>query len=154
MKSGRPLMCWDIFMEGYHRRLELADDIQQLTLLSKSQSWQHSLDMEHQLVWLNRTLLVTDLGLNIVYASSNMFAMNGYTPDEVIGKKPSLFQGKETSTDTKLFIRQSIEKRVPFETNIVNYRKNGDTYMCRLEEYPLYNHKNALVNFIAFECLA
>lgn len=146
-------MCWDIFMEGYHRRLELAADIQQLALLSNRQSWQHELDLEHQLIWLNRTVVVTDTGLNIVYASSNIYNMNGYTSDEVIGKKPSLFQGKETSAETKLFIRNSIEQRVPFETSIVNYRKNGDTYLCRLEEYPLYNHKKALVNFIAFECI-
>ena len=147
-------MCWDIFMEGFSRRMELADDILQLNALSNRQGWQHELDMEHQLVWLNRTVLVTDVGLNIVYASSNIFAMNGYTSAEVIGKKPSLFQGRETSADTKSFIRQSLEQRVPFSIDILNYRKNGDPYQCRLEEFPLFNHNKDLVNFIAFECLA
>lgn len=134
--------------------MELADDIQQLAMLSQRQSWQHELNFQHQLIWLNKTVVVTDAGLNIVYASSNIYAMNGYMPEEVIGKNPSMFQGKETSQETKSLIRHSIEQQVPFETSILNYRKNGQTYQCQIEEYPLFNHKKALVNFIAFECIA
>lgn len=154
MKTARPLLCWDIFMEGFHKRLELASDIQQLIQLSQRQSWQHELDFERQLIWLNKTIVVTDEALRIVYASSNILAMNGYLPQEVIGKRPSLFQGKDTSFETKSYIRSAIEQRIPFETSILNYRKNGESYMCHLQEYPLFNHKKALVNFIAFECLA
>ena len=147
-------MCWDIFMEGFHKRLELSHDIQQLTRLSQQQRWQHDFNFEQQLIWSNKTVLVTDHTLNIVYASSNLFFMNGYMPEEVIGRNPSMFQGKDTCPETRFHIRQAIEQRVPVETSILNYRKNGDTYICHLQEYPLFNHKNALVNFIAFECLA
>ena len=154
MKKARPLLCWDIFMEGFHKRLEYSEDIQQLTRLAQQQRWQHDFDFEHQLIWSNKTVLVTDLTLNIVYASSNLVFMNGYHPCEVLGKRPSMFQGKDTSPETKLHIRNAIDQRIPCEASILNYRKNGDTYMCNLQEYPLFNHKNALVNFIAFECLA
>lgn len=146
-------MCWDIFMEGFHKRLELADDLQQLAQLSRRRSWQHDLNFEWQLIWQNKTVIVTDPALNIVYASSNMVFMNGYHPDEVIGKRPSLFQGKDTSPETKQFIQNALEQRLPFEASILNYRKNGESYMCHLQEFPLYNHKSNLVNFIAFESL-
>ena len=151
MKNGRPLLCWDIFMEGFHRRLNLADDIQQLAQLSQQQGWIHNLNFEHQLLWLDRTILVTDPALMIVYASSNMENMNGYTPDEVIGWRPSMFQGPETSLLTRQQLGEAIKKQTPFETTIINYRKDGQQYLCHLEEYPLFNHKKDLVNFIAFE---
>lgn len=147
-------MCWDIFMEGFHKRLELAGDILQLGRLSQRQGWQHDFNFEGQLVWLNKTIIVTDTALNIVYASSNMVAMNGYLPEEVVGKRPSLFQGRDTSLETKSYIRNAIEQRIPFEASILNYRKSGEAYMCHLQEFPLFNQKKALVNFIAFESLA
>ena len=140
-------------MEGFHKRLELAADILQLGRLSQQQGWKHDFNFEWQMVWLNQTIVVTDPELNIVYASSNMLAMNGYLPEEVIGRRPSMFQGQDTSPETKCHIRNAIEQRIPFETSILNYRKNGETYMCQLHEYPMFNHKKALVNFIAFETL-
>lgn len=154
MKTARPLLCWDIFMEGFHKRLELADDIQQLLQLSQQQGWDHSFNFEQQMIWSNKTILVTDVAFNIVYASSNMFHMNGYLPEEVIGRQPSMFQGKDTSPETRLHIRNAIEQRQSCETSILNYRKDGDTYVCHLQEYPVFDRKKALVNFIAFECLA
>ena len=154
MKKARPLLCWDIFMEGFHKRLEYSDDIQQLVRLAQLQRWQHDFNFEQQLIWSNKTVLVTDPLINIVYASSNLIFMNGYMPDEVLGKQPSIFQGKNTSPEAKLQIRNAIEQRIPCETSILNYRKNGESYMCHVQEFPLFNHKNVLVNFIAFECLA
>ena len=141
-------------MEGYHKRLNVADDVQRLAQLGERQSWQHDLDFTRQLVWLNKTVLVTDTGLNIVYASSNLLHMNGYSPEEVIGRKPSMFQGRDTSPDAKSFIRQSLDRQVPFCIDILNYRKNGESYMCGIEEYPLFDEHRTLVNFIAFEWLA
>ncbi len=141
-------------MEGFQRRLELADDIQELILMSKKQQWAHDFNFEHQLVWLNKTIVVTDPGLRIVYASSNILHMNGYAAEEVLGQRPSMFQGPDTSADTKSMIRDALDRRMPIETSIVNYRKTGEPYMCVLEEYPLFNHKMDLVNFVAFECIA
>ena len=80
--------------------------------------------------------------------------MNGYKPSEVIGKTPQMFQGKDTSADTRKMIKSAIIQRLPFEAVILNYCKNGEPYNCHINAFPIFNHKKILVNFIAFENIA
>lgn len=146
-----PLLCWDIFMEGYRRLMQLGDDLQTLNKLAKTRKWKHAFDFEQQLARQGDTLLVTDSHLRIVYASSNMMAMNGYTPDEVIGKSPRMFQGPGTIPETRGVIRDAVARQIPFEAMLVNYSKNGEAYDCHIKGFPLFNAQKELVNFIAFE---
>ncbi len=107
--------------------------------------------LDAQIVWENKTVVVTDKKLKIIYASSNMFNMNGYMPEEVIGKHPSVFQGEATCETAKSKIRAAIQQSQPFECEIINYRKDGSLYNCWIEGYPVYNTAGELVNFIALE---
>ena len=152
--SRAPLLCWDLFLEGYYRKMELADDKNILNKFAAKQKWKHQFDFDEQLFRFDNTIIVTDPGLHIVYASSNMYAMNGYHPKEVFGKKPSIFQGPETSSSTREIIRKAITAVQPFEANLINYRKTGEPYDCHIRAYPVYNKPGALVNFIAFENVA
>jgi hypothetical protein len=80
-----------------------------------------------------------------------MPAMNGYKIAEVIGKKPSMFQGAASSAETKKQIREAINKQIPFEATIANYRKNKEVYDCLIKGFPVFDKSKNLVNFIAFE---
>lgn len=153
-ENAAPLISWDITMEAYHRLLYLAGDANDLKKLSTTKQWQHSFSFDKALLSLNRTILVTDTEQTIVFASTNIFEMNGYKSEEVIGKKPAMFQGEKTAADTKKYIRGCVEKRIPFEASIWNYRKNGSLYECFIKGFPLFNHKKELANFIAFEHVA
>ena len=146
-----PLLCWDLFLESYYQKLELAEDKRMLDQLGLKQNWKFDFDIEKQLFRLGKTIVVTRPTLEIVYASSNMYFMNGYHPKEVLGKKPSIFQGDETSEESKKIIRMAVEQRQPFEVMVVNYRKNGETYDCHIQGYPVFNRSRELANFIAFE---
>ena len=148
---GAPLMCWDIFMDGYQKKIQLAEDICTLNKLSIKQKWQHSFDFETELFRSGNTILVTDPKQHIIYASSSIFLMNGYLPGEIIGKRPFIFQGTNTCPQIKASIRQSINDRSVFEQTIVNYCKNGAPYNCHIKGFPVFNHKKELANFIAFE---
>jgi PAS domain S-box-containing protein len=153
--AGRaPLLCWDLFLEGYYRKLDLAEDTKALGKLASKQRWKHAFDFHEQLFRYDKTVIVTDTALHIVYASSNMYVMNGYHPPEVIGKKPSIFQGPATSADTKEMIRNAIRELRPFEAKLINYRKSGELYDCHIKAFPVFNKPGALVNFIAFENVA
>ena len=77
--------------------------------------------------------------------------MNGYTPEEVIGKSPSMFQGKKTSSVVSKQIRRAIQLKKSFEKKVLNYKKNGDIYFCLINGYPIYNEKGEFSHFIAFE---
>lgn len=149
--SAAPLMCWDIFMEGYQRLMQLGEDLQTLQKLAKSRKWKHSFNFEAELAQQGNTLLVTDTNIHIVWATSNMIAMNGYTLEEVKGKSPRIFQGAATLPETRHIIRQAIAQQIPFEATLVNYSKNGEPYDCHVKGFPMFNTQQELVNFIAFE---
>jgi hypothetical protein len=43
---------------------------------------------------------------------------------------------------------------MPFKAVILNYNKDGSTYLCEIEAKPKFNSKGELVNYIAFERIA
>ena len=147
-----PLMCWDIYMEAYGRMLQRGEDLQQVKKLSEVQGWKKaSWNVENELVRLKKIVLITDASLIIRFASSNLQDMNGYLPDEVIGRTPKIFQGPQTEEEERIRLREAIQQRIPLQAVITNYRKDGSLYRCSVEEYPVWNVDGKLVNFIAFE---
>ena len=150
---GHSLLCWDIVMEGAARRAEFAKDITDLKNIMKANNWLTLLDrtVDNCIVWENKTIIVTTPALQIVLATKNIYHMNGYQPEEVIGKHPKMFQGEGTSLESRKTIKKSLEKGVPFDCDIVNYRKDGRLYTCHIEGFPIFNKKGTLVNYIALE---
>ncbi len=149
--ASPPLLSWDIFMHGYHKRMAMADDFNRLTKLSQSKKWITEWDLESKLFQQGKVIIVTDLSLRIVYASENVFEMNGYTPQELKGQSPKIFQGPDTSLESLFKIREAINNRKPIEISLLNYKKNKEPYYCHVEEYPVFNKNRELANFIAFE---
>jgi PAS domain S-box-containing protein len=152
--AAGPLMCWDLFMESHHRRLLQADGLIGLRQLARNHQWRIDWDLPRLLLAEERVVLVTDTAQVIRFATPNMAAMNGYEVEEVIGKSPRIFQGKDSDPETRSQIRDAIVRRIPFKGTIINYRKDGAPYNCLVEEYPVWNKGGSLVHFIAFEKIA
>ena len=68
-------------------------------------------------------------------------------------KLTNLFTNKHISGITGVH-KYAISKKHPFKEVILNYRKDGSTYMCEIEAYPKFDQKNNLTHFIAFERIA
>lgn len=148
---GGPLLCWDIFMEGYHALIQKADDIRHLKKISKQQNWKSKWDFQKELVANNCVIVVTNPAGTIVFASQNIFEMTGYTAKELKGKNPKILQGEKTDKNIIAKIKTSVTEAKPFDTVILNYKKNGRPYHCRIKGFPVFNKTDELVNFIAFE---
>lgn len=150
--GSAPLHSWDIFIYSYKRRLQLFGDLQRFKAIHKQYNWvDPPITPDYALIWLNKTVIITNPLLQIIHATENIFEMNGYRPHEVIGNKPSMFQGKDTTIEARNIIRSGIEKRTEFETVILNYKKDGTPYKCHVKGYPVFNASGNLVNFMAFE---
>lgn len=149
--AAAPLLSWDIFMNGYQRKVDLASDFNQLNKLSISKKWVNEWDIESKLFRQGKVIIVTDHLLRIVYSSSNVFEMNAYTSDELQGRSPKMFQGPGTSTESILKIREAINSLKPIEITVLNYKKTGQPYYCHVQEYPVFNKNRELSHFIAFE---
>ena len=136
------------------KKVLLAEDLKKLGWISRAYQWyEPAICLANTLIWENKVILITNPVLQILYASKNMVAMNGYTPKEVLGKRPTIFQGPQTQGIAKEQIRLALSNQQPFETNIINYRKDGRVYNCHIEGFPIFNIQGKLVNYIALEQL-
>lgn len=78
--------------------------------------------------------------------------ITGYTFEEVKGIKPGeLLQGKDTNLQVINEVADAISKRIPIETDLLNYHKAGYPYWVRLQIQPVFNRLGELTNFISIQ---
>ncbi len=149
-----PLMSWDLhLLNSVNRNKFNESDFKKINLIAAENKWNLNAKVS-KLLSDPDVVVVTNANLDIVFASENIFAMNGYYPEEIIGKKPNMFQGHGTETAMRKKIGAAISKRKPFSAKITNYYKDGTTYICEIKGFPVFNLEGDLVNFIAFETAA
>jgi PAS domain S-box-containing protein len=148
-----PVSSWD-FHNEFTNKLKISFlDSNDLYLMSSQNKWSNcSWDYNKHLQ--DEVIIVTNTSLNIVFASQNIIQMNGYSKAEVLGKSPKMFHGLDTDQKVSGEIREAIQLQVPFEKTILNYKKNGKSYLCHIKGFPVFNTKGTLSHFIAFEKVA
>lgn len=125
-------------------------DVSFLKNYAETQDWKANIDIRKIAKPLTAAI-VTDIYQNIQWVSSYFFQMTGYMPEEAIGKQPRFLQGAQTSTEDRHKIRTNLSSLKPFHGQLVNYRKDGEPYLCKVEILPVFNKSGKHVNFIAFE---
>ncbi len=96
-------------------------------------------------------VILTDKDRRIQWVNSDFTRITGYSISEVYGKKPSILQGVNTEPEVVESIKHALNNELPIKTEITNYRKDGEEYLCKLVIYPVFDEKEELTNFIAFE---
>jgi len=97
------------------------------------------------------TIVITCENQKIEWVSKGFSRMTGYASNEAIGQFPKFLQGSETAVESKKAIRGKINNAEKYSGEIVNYRKNGEMYLCKVDILPIYDTSDSLVNLIAFE---
>ena len=77
--------------------------------------------------------------------------MTGYPVNFTKGKSPKFLQGEKTSKETLNRIRENIKNQFQFKETIINYKKNGEMYLCEIEVFPLKNKEGKLSHLLALE---
>jgi PAS domain S-box-containing protein len=105
-----------------------------------------------QIPEIDIAVILTDAKREILWVNSDFTRITGYSLREVEGKKPgSLLQGKNTDPRDVKVIRERLSAEVPFRHQILNYRKNGEAYLCRLVIQPIFDTRQEISHFLAFE---
>lgn len=100
----------------------------------------------------NIAVILTDAKKQILWVNNDFTEITGFSLSEAIGQNPGkLLQGKNTDPRDVQRIGEALAAKVPFKDEILNYRKNGDPYTCRLVIHPVFNAREELCNYIAFE---
>ncbi|SMY05955.1 Blue-light-activated histidine kinase 1 [Flavimaricola marinus] len=83
----------------------------------------------------------------IVYANSSFFDLVGYTEDDVIGKNCRFLQGPDTAEESIAAVRLAIVERRVETVEILNYRKDGSSFLNALQIGPIYDDDGALLYY-------
>jgi PAS domain S-box-containing protein len=96
-------------------------------------------------------VVLTDALRQIIWVNHDFTILTGYSLLEVLGKKPSILQGANTSPEDIAIIRQNLQDLVSFKHSIINYTKEKREYKCSFVIHPIFDDNGILTNFIAFE---
>lgn len=100
----------------------------------------------------DNAVIITDREGFIEWINDGFEQITGYTLEEIKSRKPGEFlQGALTNRQTVRSIREALRAKEPFQGEILNYHKNGDSYWLALNINPIFNDSGELVHFIAIE---
>ncbi|GAA4455017.1 hypothetical protein GCM10023189_22310 [Nibrella saemangeumensis] len=149
-----PALSYEIFLLDQARHKARQKELAQLEAFQMTFDWQLSRRQRQGYLKSLRqgaTLVLTDPSKHILWASQSFLSMTGYTPTEVLGQRPWMLQGRDTDPVTVDRIREHLNRAESVKADLVNYRKNGDAYLCRLTIDPLHNSLGDLTHFLAVE---
>lgn len=104
----------------------------------------------------NDAILITTVGLEppeprIVYANPAFEAMTGYTAAEVIGNTPRILQGPQSDRRELDEVRATLERGGSYHGEIVNYRKNGSTYLLSWRIDPIRDAGGTITHWVSVQ---
>lgn len=147
-----PLNCWDIYSVYFDKLIQqskIAYDVKQLNSLLAYNLNQNVLNVLKEEQY--DALVYTKPTQQIAWVSKGFTDMTGYPKSYAVGKKPTFLQGEQTSLETRKAIKQQLGGRRYIEETILNYKKNGDKYLCKIKIVPLYNKEDLLSGYLAIE---
>lgn len=86
--------------------------------------------------------------LPLVYANDAFERMTGYPPGEVLGRNWRFLLGPDSAPEALQRIRDALALEVSTELEILNYRKNGESFWNRCLIFPSYDSQGQLLHFV------
>jgi len=90
-------------------------------------------------------------GPRIMYVNEVFVRETGYSVEEVIGKTPRILQGPKTDQATLRRIRAALEKWQPICEDVLNYKKNGETFWQSLNIFPVADDSGYFTHWVAIQ---
>lgn len=118
---------------------------------------QHLKLLESVITNTTDAVLITDAdplaepGPLIVYVNQAFTEMTGYLANEVIGKNPRILQGPKSDKTELKRLSEALQRYEPYETTIVNYKKNGEEFWINFAVSAVTNQEGKCTHFIAVE---
>lgn len=86
----------------------------------------------------------------IMWVNDAFVRITGYSLEETIGKKSSeVFDGPETDPATIRLVQEKFRKKEAFRTQVLNYKKNGQTYWSELSCQPVFDSQGQLLHYFS-----
>ena len=100
---------------------------------------------------VSQGVMVTNKQREIVYTNKAFEDLTGYKRETIYGKNAHFLQGEDTDKNSINFIKEQISKLIPFECEILNYKKDGSSFWNRLAVTPILDEKNEIKHYIGIQ---
>lgn len=94
-------------------------------------------------------VMITDRSGNIEYVSDKIYQITGYSPDEVIGANPRIFQSGMTLPSVYINLWEAITNGQEWVGELRNRRKDGSTYWEHVLISPIVDDFGNISRFVA-----
>jgi len=85
----------------------------------------------------------------IVFVNDAFGKLTGYSREECIDRNCRFLQGDGTNPEDVAKLRDAVKRRLPVETDILNYRKDGSSFWNRVLVSPVFDEDGDLAFFFA-----
>jgi len=85
----------------------------------------------------------------LIYLNERFEALTGYS--DVVGENCRFLQGEETDPETRAQLREAIDEPRPVSVDILNYRKNGQTFWNKVDIAPVHDDDGTVTNYVGFQ---
>lgn len=124
-------------LANYNYKLEqLAEDLEKFKLAVEN---------------VHEHIVITDENGIILYSNAGAEQITGYSREESLGKKPSLWGGQMTKEFYEKFWRVIKIEKNPFIGEFTNKRKNGQRYIANAMVIPILDNQNNIRFFVGVE---
>ena len=83
----------------------------------------------------------------MIFVSDEFEDQTGYSPEEALGRNCRFLQGPDTNPHAIEAIRQGLLAETRFSIDILNYHKDGSSFVNRLRIRPIYDGDGRLMFF-------
>lgn len=90
-------------------------------------------------------------GPYIIYANQTFLTATGYRQEEIIGQNPRILQGPQTDLATLARVRTGLTAWQPVREEVLNYKKNGETFWQELNIFPLPNDAGQFTHWVSIQ---
>lgn len=86
---------------------------------------------------------------NPIIATNRRFEeLTGYTEEELLGRNCRILAGPETSAAHSAVLRQAVATATPTVVELINYRKDGSSFLNAVMVAPLFGEDGQLAYFV------
>ncbi|MEO8300042.1 MAG: PAS domain-containing protein, partial [Burkholderiales bacterium] len=97
---------------------------------------------------ISQGVLIADVAGRTTYANRACEEITGYSADEMIGRTASMLQGAGTNPQQRQALRATIADAVPFQGELLNYRKDGSKFWNELSVTPVFDAGGRPTQFV------
>ncbi|ERP30862.1 PAS domain S-box protein [Chitinivibrio alkaliphilus] len=100
---------------------------------------------------VNDSIVVTDTQFKITYINSAAEKLYGYTPEELIGKSPDIFNAEAMSQKIQQELYETVSSGKVYESTSINRRKDGGLFHCEYKVQPITDESGKIISFVGVQ---